>query len=235
MLTVYTFGANHWPTPDPSPFCTRLLSYLTLAEIPFEQRSGMTHMRKAPKNKMPFVEYGDEVVGDSSLIIERLKIDFGDPLNEGLSAQQRATTHVISKMLTEHTYWVIVHTRWGDDSNWEAHTKPMFFGRMPLKLMAGMLRRSVHKQLQGHGMGRHSGDEIYQCGVNDFTAIATLLADNTYFFGERPSELDVTVYAFLSAVIGVPHSSPVKTFVDDHPTLKPYFSRMEQQVGLVAI
>ena len=230
-ITVYTFGANEWPTPDPSPFCIKLLGYLQLAQIPFDHRSGFEYIRQAPKGKMPYIQTESGPMGDSALIIDWLKQRFGDPLNEGLSAEQQALTHTVGKMLSENTYWAIVYTRWMDEDNWNQITRPAFFGEMnPLirSILPPILRRGVRRQLQSHGLGRHTAEEIYEIGIKDMTALGSLLGGGEYFFDDRPRELDLHAYATLSGIVGVPHSSPLRDFVASHQALADFHQRMDK-------
>jgi len=232
-IAVYTFGTNHWPTPDPSPFCTKLLGYLQLADIPFEHHSGMQYIRQAPKGKMPYIKSDSELLGDSSLIINWLKRQFGDPLNEGLSVEQRALTHAIGKMLEENTYWVIVHSRWIDEDNWREHTYPTFFGKLNPLLRAifpSVLRRGVRKQMQAQGVGRHTAEEIYQIGIKDMNVLADLLGAQDFFFGDGPREIDLYAYATLSGIVGVPHQTPLREFVANHEALAGFHARMNQRL-----
>jgi len=47
-------------------------------------------------------------------------------------------------------------------------------------LVASVARRSVRRQLEGHGIGRHSRDEIHEIGCKDVGAIADLLGDEGF-------------------------------------------------------
>jgi hypothetical protein len=42
------------------------------------------------------------------------------------------------------------------------------------------------QQAIGHGLGRHSTEEIYDFGKSDLRAINEYLADKEYFFGKEP-------------------------------------------------
>ena len=79
-------------------------------------------------------------------------------------------------------------------------------------LIAGYARRSTRKQLIGQGLGKHSKDEIALIADRSFNSLSTLLGDQTFFFGDRISSLDVTAYAMLSAFT----LSSIETSMDKH-------------------
>ena len=92
-------GPRGWDTPNLSPFCTKLEAYLRMAEIPYEAIEG--DPRKAPKGKIPWIEVDGESIGDSSLIIDHLKRQLGDPLDARLSDEQHALGHAVKRMFED--------------------------------------------------------------------------------------------------------------------------------------
>ncbi|HEY7749076.1 MAG TPA: glutathione S-transferase N-terminal domain-containing protein [Aestuariivirgaceae bacterium] len=75
VLRVYTFSP-HWGLPSAGPFALKLLAWLELAGIPYEQVIE-DNPRKGPKGKNPWIELDGELIGDSGLIIDRLSRRFG--------------------------------------------------------------------------------------------------------------------------------------------------------------
>ena len=52
-------------------------------------------------------------------------------------------------------------------------------------------------QMQAHGIGRHSHEEISQIICADFQGISDFLADKPFFMGDKPTTLDATAYGYI--------------------------------------
>ena len=208
MLKLYTFGPA-FGLVDPSPFCVKVDFYLRAAGLEFLRGPGFQNMREAPKGKLPYITDNETIVPDSAFIISYLKAEYGDSLDGGLSAEQKAVAHAFTKMMDENLYWCMVHDRWINDACWP-EVKKEFFGGLPwpLRLIApAMARRGVAKSLHLHGLGRHSDDEILEIAKRDLQALSNYLGDKEWFFGRGPTTLDVAAFAFVSGLIIPPLNS----------------------------
>jgi len=212
---------------DPSPFVLKLETYMRLAGIDYKT-TPMMDPRKAPKTKIPFIKDGDQTIADSSLCIDYLKAKYGDPLGKGLSARQRAIGHATSIMLEERTYWTMVHSRWIDeDSN--PKIRDAFFGEIPgfiRGFIFGKIVKDMKKAMHGHGIGRHTPEEIMAFGVEDMASFEAVLADKPYLLGARPSEYDATGYGFLANIMAKPFPTPMSEYIEGSKTLTAYIERV---------
>ena len=218
--------------PNASPFCMKLETYLRMAQLPFVAPAiSLREIGKAPKGKLPYVCDGSTVLADSTLIIDYLKTTYGDPLDAWLSAEQRAVALAFQRLLEENLYWALLHSRWVEPQGW-AMTKEAFFGTLPrpLKWIIPLLaRRAMRQQLHGHGMGRHSAQEIHAIGQRDITALADFLWHKPYFMGDEPCSLDATAYAFLANLVWVPMDSALTQHAERYPQLEVYCRRMRSR------
>ena len=206
MIKLYKFG-QVGDVVDASPFCVKVEAYLRLAGIPYETACGPQYLRKAPKGKLPFIEDNGKLIADSSFILDYLRETYGDKVDAQLSEQDKAIAHAFIKMLDENLYWVLVHARWQLEHNLASLNKT-FFDVLPFplnKIIAFKARKDVLSKLQQQGMGRHTAEEITELGNRDLQALAVLLGDNEYFFGETPSSVDVVAYASLVQMLRVPN------------------------------
>ena len=229
MIRLYQFRPA-FGLPNASPFCMKVETYLRMAGLAYECPRG-ADLRKAPKGKMPYIEDEGAVVADSSFIIDHLKRKYGDPLDSHLGAAERAAALAVQRLFEENTYWAVLYFRWFEEAGW-AHTRAAFFDWMkpPLKWIVPMVARHlVRKELHGHGMGRHTRDEIVAIGMKDLTAAADFLGDKPYFMGVQPSSLDATGYAFLANVLWAPYETPLKLHAQKRPQLESYCQRMKQR------
>lgn len=201
MITLYNFGPFQG-LADPSPFCLKVDCYMRAVGIEFETKSGANYIGKSPKHKLPYLEDDGKAIGDSSFIIDHLKEKYGDKLDGDLNGEQKAVARAFMKMLDENLYWCIVHSRWLGE-NWP-QVKKEFFGNMPLPLrliVPAIAQRGVKKTLYLHGLGRHSKQEIIDIARKDITALSEYLGNKDYYLINKPTSLDVCVFAFLAEMI----------------------------------
>ena len=229
MVDFYTFGPV-WGLPDASPFVIKLELWLKMAGI--EYRSVVDgDTRKAPKGKLPYIKLDGETIGDSDLIIDKLNQKFGDKVDAGLSAQQQAHSHLLTRLMHDSFYWALVHCRWVEPNGW-AQVGASLFGSLPKPLqliVPPLVRRSIKKSLHGQGFGRHSRDEKMQMARNDIDTLDTMLGDQLFFLGDEPRSVDATVQAFLIAFIGPPIANPVRDYLLTKPRLLAYYQRMNER------
>lgn len=217
-----------WGMPSGSPFCTKLETWLRMAELPYEARV-ITGLPRSATRKAPYVELADgRRIADSGVIIETLTAERGVTLDEGLDARQQALALALTRLLEDHLYWAIVWDRWAVDEHW-AQTRPAYFGTLPVPLrwlVPGLARRGVRRSLHGQGFGRMTDDAILARAERDLAALAALLGDQEHWLG-RPSSLDATAHAFLAAVARPPFGGPLQRAIARHPNLTAFCERIE--------
>jgi glutathione S-transferase len=228
MITLYQ-TPTAWGTPNLSPFCIKLESYLRMIGQPYQVQPA--DLRKAPKGKVPYVDVDGRLMGDSQFIIEHLKQKFGDTLDGKLTAEQVAIGHTVRRMLEESTYWNIVYTRWVDEAGWRAYV-PVLETMLPVVLgnvMLPVLRRKMFKTLHAQGMGRHNFDEVQKLGKDDITALSTIMGNRPFLLGETPTSFDASVYAFLVGIIAFPVDSDFKQHTLSQGNLVEYCARFKSR------
>jgi glutathione S-transferase len=238
-MTIRLYGTcPAWGLPDVSTFVTKVDCYLRMVKLPYtlvsllgenftrtlaRWSSGELPIR--PKGKFPYVEDRGTVVADSSFIIDYVKATYGDNLGEvTLTPEERGIALSMRRMVEEHLYWVIVYSCWMEDAVWEDYCRLAFGPLAPTELMA--IREGVRGDLYAQGLGRHTRSEVYEQGNADLSALSAYLGDKPYALGERPTELDATVYAFLARVLWCPYVSPLKTHASTLVNLERYCQRM---------
>ena len=230
MITLYNFG-DFFDLPDPSPFCLKVHLYLKASGLEFTTESGTKYLRTAPKGKLPYIDDNGTIVADSNFIIDYLKSKYGDPLDSDLNAEQKAVARAFSKMLDENLYWCMVYSRWIDERQWPT-IKKLFFGSLPfpLKLIVpGIARSGVKKSLFGHGIGRHSQEEILQIAKKDLTALSDYLGSKDYFLINKLTTLDVVAYAYLAELIIVPFDGELNKLARSFDNLVAFVERIKKQ------
>jgi len=222
MITVFNF-APAWGLPSPSPFGLKLEAYMRMAGIPYECEY-VQRMTDSPKRTVPWIQDGDVVLADSGFIIEHLKQEHGNPLNDGLTSAQLATAHAVRRMVEENLARIIGYTRWLTDENWPA-TFEVGFGAMdePWRTdISTKAREKLREDMILHGIGRHSAEEVQHIGLLDVKAIETLLGDKAYLIDERPREVDASVFGILIQYIVPPLECAISDYARSSDRLTAY-------------
>jgi glutathione S-transferase len=244
-MTIRLYGVcPAWGLPDVSTFVTKVDCYLRMVKLPYTlvsllgenftktlARWSSGDLPTRPKGKFPYVEDGGNVIGDSSFIIDYLRATYGDRLGENtLKPEERVIALSVRRMVEEHLYWVIVYSCWMEDAVWEDYGR-LSFGPLASAEFAA-IREGVRRDLYAQGLGRHTRSEVYELGNADLSALSVYLGDKPYALGERPTELDATVYALLARVLWCPYESPLKTRACTLPNLEAYCQRMHTRYYL---
>lgn len=228
MITLHTFGPA-FGLPDPSPFVLKAETLLKLSGLPYRTVRG--NMRKAPKGKLPFIDDDGECVPDSTFIRLHLAQKHGITLDEGLSEAQKATAWAVDCLCGDHLYWLVVQERWLDDTTFE-RGPARFFQPVPAPLrglVKAMVRRGVRKTLHGQGLGRFSAEERQRLLEMDLDALAGLLGNQDYLFGQRACWADASMFAFLAGgLTRALGETPSIRAIRARPTLMAYVSRMRE-------
>jgi glutathione S-transferase len=226
MITLYHVS-DAWGL-DPSPFCLKVETYFRLAKIPFEKAASFAAFLKAPRKKLPYIVDDGEIIADSETIIEHLKKKYDVWLDDWLTPEQRAISHTVRRMLEDGTYWVAIFERWIEPTVWTAY-KPVVLSAIPksLRNAAGIIiRRDYKRRCYGQGISRYSRAEIKHIAEQDIEAVATILAEKTYFLGNRPASVDAVVFGFLGNWYYAPLETETKKIIASHPNLTAYLDRI---------
>lgn len=234
MIKLYQYPLS-WGM-NVSPFTLKLETWLKLSNLDY-QIVAVRNPGKAPKGKLPFIEDDDGTrIADSSLIIDHLKRTRQIDPDHELTERQRAEAISLQRLFEHHFYFVMVHSRWIDPVGWEA-TRPVFFSFLPpgvRDIAAALIRRQVKRTLHEEGLGRHSQEDLYAMGRADLRAIAVLLGNRPYFFGDGPTTIDAVAYGFLANLFFVPVETELKRIGLEYDNLRLYCERLGQGLGLIA-
>ena len=224
MITLYTAGPK-FGLPDPSPFVSKAEVLLKMSGVPY--RTAPASFGKAPKGKIPYIEDGGKLLGDSTFIRFHLEDQYGTDFDKGLTAAEKGVAWAFEKMCEEQLYWAIVHARWTDRANFDKGPR-VFFESVPAPLrplVLAMVRRSVAKSMHGHGIGRHTKAEIERLAARDLEAISAFLAGKPWLMGEEPCAADASVWATVAGALCPVFETPVRTAAEGHANLVAYAKR----------
>ena len=226
MITLFQFNPL-WGLPNASAFCFKVENYLRMIDMPYDTEI-IRDPRKAPKGKVPFIKDGDNIIGDSELIIEYLKNQYGDPLDKNLNEHQKAMQILLENLFSEKLYWIMVYMRWQDEAGWR-QCAPVFFRsltRLWKLFLPKIVRKKMIKALYIQGTGRHQRLEVIHMGIKVLDAIAAILDNNNFFLGKQISSIDATAFAFLANIVWLPYEDVLKTHAFSHQNIVLFCDRM---------
>lgn len=230
MISLHGFGPA-LGLSDPSPFVLKVHTFLRMSGIQYESKDGMDNLQKAPKGKLPFLKDGENVIADSTFIISYLNENYPNTLDANLSAEQKAQAYFISKSLEESFYWCGMHFRWIHDDSWKV-IKDVFFGKMPFPLknvVPLIVRKGMRKSLHSQGVGRHSEEDILAIAKTHLDHFDAFLGDKSFCFGDEPSSIDATLFAFLAQAILFELDSPLSLMARKYERLLNYCERIQKR------
>jgi glutathione S-transferase len=216
-----------------SPFCLKVEMLLASLDIP-HTLSEISDPRKAPKGKLPYLLHDEQCIADSELITEYLDQLTDGAVYKGLSPQQKAQGVALTRLAEDHLYWLMVASRWLDDS-WWPNVVDGFFGSLPAlvrPIASNIARRQVAKTYHLHGLGRHTLEEQEGFARRDLEALDAAVPQAGFLFGEQPNIFDFSVAALMA---GAYDNQPV-TWVTDmampYQNLRAYTERVQEAVGV---
>ena len=224
MLTLFG-GGPMFGLPDGSPFVTKVHVLLKMAGVPY--RFEKANFRKAPKGKIPYIEDGGPLLGDSAFIRKHIESKYSADFDKGLSAADKAVALAFERMCEDHLYWAIVNDRWMDDANFNKGPRH-FFDDAPAPMrpiIIAVMNRQVRRTLKGQGFGRHSKSEIAELAGQDLAAISNFLGTKDWLMGSEPCAADATVWATVTSCLCPFFEAPVRTAAERHDNLKAYSAR----------
>ena len=225
MITLYTFGPR-FGLPDSSPFALKSEVQLKMARLGYRLEYGGP--QQAPKGKLPYLDDDGTVVADTVFIRDYVEKTYRVDLDAGLSAGQKAVAWAVERMVEDHLYWATVHLRWAVKDNFDKGPTH-FFDAIPEPARDQAReqgRQRVLANLQAHGLGRHSPDEIADQAGRSLSALAGILGDKPYLMGDAPTGSDASVFGAVAALTAPLFDSPVREAAEAHPNLVAYRDRM---------
>lgn len=223
--------------PSGSGYCQKLETFLratgyTSYEVKF------ANVFSAPKGKLPYIilHQGDkqETIADSSFIIRHLLSNgITKDLDEeaGLTPAQKAESRAYQAYIEELVYPATVWTRFAFPENWEV-LKVETFGKIPFfirPIIQYIVRNRVKGGLIGHGVGRHSHEEVESILADYIENLCVRLdpqvSKGDWFHGEKVSNIDCVIYGFLANALHMKSNPGYKKLILERKLLKEYVER----------
>jgi len=225
MISLLTFpqGFGQFSV---SSFCVKAALLLHHSGLQWQRRD-LKDPRKMPYGKLPAIQVNGDIIPDTAGIQSYLE-DAGIDFQTGLSKQQRAQTRLFVALAEDNFYFHMMLDRWGNDTVWPI-IREEYFDSVPKllrKIVTDKLRKDVIRGMNTQGLGRFDTSERALRIAPDLAAVATLLADQPYLFGDRPTLADFSMGPVLAGIAETPCNTELGNLVRDNPVLLEYAKRV---------
>jgi glutathione S-transferase len=217
MLTLYSYPTL-FGVADNNGYGLKVFAFLKLNGLPFAHEH-ILDASAAPRAQLPYIVDDGKTIGDSDAIIGHLIRKHRLTIDDGLSAEQRDTSHLVTRMLDD-LYWVMSYSRWKDERYWPEFRDALLREHPILTAEDLEKARSFNFQRYHYqGIGRYDPPDAYARGVADLRVLANLLAGREYLHGAKPTSTDAGIYGFIANIYFYPIATPLKRFVAAQPDL----------------
>ena len=211
MIVLYSYP-QLFGVADNNGYGLKVFAFMRLAGLPFTHEH-IFDASAAPRGQLPYIVDDGAAIGDSEIIIAHLINQYRLAIDAGLTAQQRDTSHLITRMLDD-LYWVMSYSRWQDDHYWPAFRDALM--REHPNVTAEGLRKAREFNFQRYyyaGIGRYTPNDAYARGLADLEVLANLVPAQGYVHGPKPTSIDAGIYGFLANIYFYDIDTPLKQFV----------------------
>jgi glutathione S-transferase len=232
-ITLYQFAGNA-RTESVSPFCVKAHRILRLKGLTYQVKNLITpgSIKKVNRiGKLPTLDYGGELIADSTHIARYLEAKHPDPPLFPKDEVARARNTILDDWAGETLYFKAVYFRWGAPDNVE-RSKALFrdIFKLPAPLAAIALRvvpRQLRKLVATQGVGRKPYAMVIEEFTREMDALDSLCAAGPYLVGGEPSLADIAIFSMLDSM-RVGATPDAEKIIQDHPRVSAWLKRVDE-------
>ena len=220
-LTLYVFPTDAGSF-NLSPFCTKAEILLQLAGLKYELKVPDDHTA-FPKQKLPVLMDGETMVEDSEFIRWHLQERYSAGFLGDTPPDSRALQNALCRMMENHTFLLLVYTRWVETEGW-TKTRTHFFEGLEdaaAEAIRGQMRRCFDQSL----LCRHQAEDLKALLDADFHTLASALGEKPYFCGTLPGVTDAIAFGLLVNFLEAREQTWAKDLARSHNNLVTYVAR----------
>ena len=217
MLTLYSYP-DLFGVADNNAFGLKVFAFMRLCGMAFEHRH-ILDTSQAPRGQLPYLQDGDQSVGDSDAIIAYLTERYGLTLDRALSPGQTNLSLLVRRTLDD-LYWPMSWSRWRDERYWPAFRDALLATHPDITPDSLEAAREYNRQRYHYqGIGRYMPEQIYARGIADLRVVADLIGVEGFVFGPQPASIDAAIYGFVANIYYYEIDTPLRRYVLSRPEL----------------
>jgi len=229
MITLYSYP-ELFGVADNNGYGLKVFAFFKLTGVSFKHEH-ILDASAAPRGQLPYIVDDGGTIGDSDTIIAHVTRKFRLKIDDGLTAAQRDTGHLITRMLDD-LYWVMSYSRWKDERFWPAFRDALRREHPILTEEALYKAREFNSQRYYYqGIGRSAPSAAYARGLADLQVLANLIPADGYLHGPKPTSIDAAIYGFIANIYFYEIDTPLKQFVASHPNLVRHCTAIHAAIG----
>ncbi len=217
MLTLFSYPGLYG-VADNNPYGLKTFAFLKLCHLPF-RHVHIFDASQAPRAQLPYLQDGDEIIGDSDSIMSYLTKRYDLAIDRGLSPDQRDICLLLRKLFDD-LYWVMSYLRWKDPKFWPLFRDAILTAHADVTVQDLEAAQAYNfKRYYYQGIGRYEPEAVCAKGVADLAVLGNLLPPQGFMFGSSPSSIDADFYGFIANIYHFEIETPLKTFLRSRPNL----------------
>lgn len=228
-MTTTLFGwGRMFDLASPSPYVAKADIQMQMLGVDFDRATA--DLDSVGKHKAPYVIDDGTVIEDSAFIRQYFERKTGRDLDAGLTPAERGLARGLTALFENRLAQIMACERWLIDANFDIGPR-QFFADVPEAMretVTGQVREEFRRTMYGAGFARFSRAEQMEIAGSDIAAVAAVLGDQSWLFGDRPTAVDAVAYGVLAGSATRFFESQLPDLIAAHHNLAAYLERLEQ-------
>ncbi|CAB3244932.1 unnamed protein product [Arctia plantaginis] len=215
--------------------CLKVLTYMKFIGVPVRVREANNPFF-TPKGRLPVMRDGRKLLTNFEEVVEHLKsLHYSTDVH--LNTKQAAEASAFTQYLGEKLYPAYQYAWWVDEKNYCDLTRPTYAKALsiPFNFYYPSRYQNAAKEMIDALYGEHTDlreieRTLYSEAEKCLKTLSDRLGESEYFFGNRPSSFDATVFAYLAPLVKAPFPNPtLSNFVKGIANLTRFVARINQK------
>ncbi|XP_053611415.1 metaxin-1 isoform X2 [Plodia interpunctella] len=215
--------------------CLKVLTYMKFIGVPVRVREANNPFF-TPKGRLPVMRDGRTVLTCFEEVVDHLKsLHYSTDVH--LNTMQAAEASAFTQYLRDKLYPAFQYAWWVDEKNYAELTRPAYARalRVPFNFYYPSRYQSAAKEMIDALYGEHTAlkdieKTIYNEAEKCLKTLSDRLGESEYFFGNRPSSFDATVFAYLAPLVKAPFpNATLSNHVKGISNLSRFVARIQQK------
>jgi len=186
-------------SPSMSPYVLKLETFLRMHDVKYKVDHSIP--MHPVTQKCPWISYNGEEVADSQHIMEFLseKLSLNPKHDLDGNPKDKVLARGIRSIIEDHFNFCVMSKRMvhGKFEDVAPFFPTIVNVKMIQKFIAQRIMKTIASQAKAQGIGRYPKETVLKMANEDLETLSLALGEKNFIFGDEPSELDCTLFAFL--------------------------------------